>query len=156
MAQGMTSFTSPIPRATWDNNAYKGRIAYIRATKDATFPLQMQQTMIDGTGVEWIVKDIESAHSPQLSLICDTSNPSDTSDITAPRCCGTTMSAIEPAPMVNGATLQHPCKNRNPISSFIDDAKAQAIVKAMYLRCMSVRPCTRCLKRRFIEDVRPT
>jgi hypothetical protein len=23
--------------------------------------------MLDGTGVEWIVKDIESGHSPQLS-----------------------------------------------------------------------------------------
>ena len=29
--------------------------------------IQVQQMMIDGTGVEWILKDIESSHSPQLS-----------------------------------------------------------------------------------------
>ena len=67
MAQGMTSFHSPIPRATFDSDAYKGRTAYIRTTKDAAFPLQIQQMMIEGTGAEWIVKDIDSAHSPQLS-----------------------------------------------------------------------------------------
>lgn len=34
---------------------------------DALILLDTQQAMIDGTGVEWIVKDIESDHSPQLS-----------------------------------------------------------------------------------------
>lgn len=67
MAQGMTSFNSPVPRATWDSQAYKGRVAYIRTTIDACFPLQVQQMMIDGTDTEWIVKDIESAHSAQLA-----------------------------------------------------------------------------------------
>lgn len=63
----MTCFTSPIPRATWGSDAYKGRIAYIRPTMDATFPLAMQQMMLDGTSTEWTVRDIEAAHSPQLS-----------------------------------------------------------------------------------------
>jgi hypothetical protein len=67
MAQGMTSFTSPCPRATWDDDEYKGRVAFIRTTNDASLPLHIQQMMIDGTGVEWIVKDIESSHSPQIS-----------------------------------------------------------------------------------------
>lgn len=67
MAQGMTSFTSPVPRATWDSEGYKGRIAYIRTTQDAAFPLPAQDMMIQGTGVQWIVKDIESAHSAQIS-----------------------------------------------------------------------------------------
>lgn len=67
MAQGMTSFTSPVPRATWDSAAYKGRVAYIRTTADATFPLQVQQMMIDGTGADWLVRDIDAAHSAQLS-----------------------------------------------------------------------------------------
>jgi hypothetical protein len=34
---------------------------------DAAIPLPVQQMMIDGTGVEWIVDDIESGHSPQIS-----------------------------------------------------------------------------------------
>jgi pimeloyl-ACP methyl ester carboxylesterase len=87
MAQGMTSLVrtqarihaettltasscyqhSPCPRATWDSDEFKSRVAFIRATQDAAIPLEVQQMMLDGTGVEWIVKDIESGHSPQLS-----------------------------------------------------------------------------------------
>ncbi|ORY05271.1 hypothetical protein BCR34DRAFT_590937 [Clohesyomyces aquaticus] len=66
MAQGMTSFTSPCPRATWDSE-YAGRVAYIRTTKDAAIPLQVQQMMIDGTGVDWIVRDLECSHSAQIA-----------------------------------------------------------------------------------------
>jgi len=67
MAQGMTSFTSPCPRATWDSEEYKGRVAFIRTLQDATIPLPVQQMMLDGTGAQWIVKDIDSGHSAQLS-----------------------------------------------------------------------------------------
>jgi hypothetical protein len=67
MAQGMTSFTSPCPRATWDSEEYKGRVAFIRTLHDSTIPLPVQQMMLDGTSAEWIVKDIESGHSPQIS-----------------------------------------------------------------------------------------
>lgn len=67
MAQGMTSFTSPVPRASWDSDEFKGRVAFIRTINDAAIPLAVQQMMLDGTGVEWIVRDIESGHSPQLS-----------------------------------------------------------------------------------------
>ena len=67
IAQGMTSFTSPVPRATWDSDAYKGRVAFIRTLNDAAIPLQIQQMMLDGSGADWIVKDIESGHSPQIS-----------------------------------------------------------------------------------------
>ena len=67
MAQGMTSFTSPCPRASWDSEEYKGRVAFIRTLNDAAIPAQVQQMMLDGTGVQWIVKDIESSHSPQVS-----------------------------------------------------------------------------------------
>lgn len=67
MAQGMTSFTSPCPRATWDSDEYKGRVAFIRTLNDAAIPLPVQQMILDGTGVEWIVKDIGSSHSPQVS-----------------------------------------------------------------------------------------
>ena len=67
MAQGMTSFTSPCPRATWDSDEYKGRVAFIRTLNDAAIPLPVQQMMLDGTGVDWIVEDIDSSHSPQVS-----------------------------------------------------------------------------------------
>ncbi|KAF2260670.1 alpha/beta-hydrolase [Lojkania enalia] len=67
MAQGMSSFTSPCPRATWDSDEYKGRVAYIRTLNDACIPLPVQQMMIDRTEAEWIVRDIESGHSPQIA-----------------------------------------------------------------------------------------
>jgi hypothetical protein len=63
----MTSFTSPIPRASWDSDDYKGRIAFIRTINDAAIPVAVQQIMLDGTGVEWIIKDIDSGHSPQVA-----------------------------------------------------------------------------------------
>lgn len=67
MAQGLTSFKSPSPRATWDSPEFKGRVAYIRTMNDTGFPVIVQQMLIDGTGEDWIVKDIESGHSPQIS-----------------------------------------------------------------------------------------
>ncbi|KAJ4351214.1 uncharacterized protein N0V89_006553 [Didymosphaeria variabile] len=67
MAQGMTAFTSPCPRASWDSEAYRGRVGFVRTTQDACIPVQVQQMMLDGTGVEWIVKDVESAHNAQIS-----------------------------------------------------------------------------------------
>jgi hypothetical protein len=68
MAQGMTSFYSPCPRASWDSDDFKNRVAYIRTLNDTGLPLFVQQMMIDNaSGVDWIVKDIESDHSPQLS-----------------------------------------------------------------------------------------
>ncbi|KAF2739910.1 alpha/beta-hydrolase [Polyplosphaeria fusca] len=67
MAQGMTSFTSPCPRASWDDEAYKGKVAYIRTTNDACIPFPVQQMMLDGSGVDFIVKDIESGHSAQVA-----------------------------------------------------------------------------------------
>lgn len=67
MAQGMTAFSSPCPPASWDGDEYKGRLAYVRTVNDVGVPVAVQQMIIDGTGAEWIVRDIESGHSPQLS-----------------------------------------------------------------------------------------
>ena len=68
MAQGLTAFYSPCPQASWDREAFKDRVAYIRTAKDTGFPVVVQQMMIDNaTGVDWIIKDIDSDHSPQLS-----------------------------------------------------------------------------------------
>jgi hypothetical protein len=42
-------------------------VAFIRTLNDAAIPISVQQMMLDGTGVEWIIRDIESGHSPQVS-----------------------------------------------------------------------------------------
>ena len=66
MNQGMTSFTSPCPPASWDAEAFKGRCAYVRTLYDQAIPLQIQNMMLQATGQEWITRDVESGHSPQL------------------------------------------------------------------------------------------
>lgn len=63
----LTSFKSPCPAATWDAEAFKGRCAYIRTLNDQAIPYEVQNMMLQGTGQEWITKDIETGHSPQLA-----------------------------------------------------------------------------------------
>jgi hypothetical protein len=57
-----------MPRTSWDSEEFKNRVAYIRTVNDTAVPVFVQQMMIDNAkGAEWIVKDIESDHSPHLS-----------------------------------------------------------------------------------------
>jgi len=57
-----------MPRASWDSEYFKNRVAYVRTVNDTAVPLFVQQIMIDGAkGPEWVVKDIKSDHSPHLS-----------------------------------------------------------------------------------------
>lgn len=57
-----------MPRASWDSNDFKNRVAYIRTLNDTAVPALVQQMMIDNAaGAEWVIKDIESDHSPHLS-----------------------------------------------------------------------------------------
>ncbi|KAI9643807.1 hypothetical protein NHQ30_007157 [Ciborinia camelliae] len=68
------SWHSACPRASWDEEAFKGRIAFVRTLKDTGIPLEFQDMFIKGTGVDWIVKDMDTGHSPQLvqpEKICD-------------------------------------------------------------------------------------
>jgi hypothetical protein len=57
-----------MPRTSWDSNYFKDRVAYVKTRNDTAVPAFVQQMMIDNaTGAEWVVKDIESDHSPHLS-----------------------------------------------------------------------------------------
>jgi hypothetical protein len=67
MAHGKTSWESPVPRASWDHEDFKNRVAYIRTLRDAAIPLNLQQMMIEGTGVEWVIRDVDCGHSAQLA-----------------------------------------------------------------------------------------
>lgn len=61
------AFTTAIPRCAWSDAAYDNRRAYIRTLEDAAIPLIAQNGLLQGSGVKWIVKDIQSSHSPFLS-----------------------------------------------------------------------------------------
>ena len=68
LSQGTTSFFSPMPRTSWDSDYFKDRVAYVKTMRDTAVPAFVQQMMIDNaTGPEWVVKEIESDHSPHLS-----------------------------------------------------------------------------------------
>ncbi|KAL8793250.1 MAG: hypothetical protein Q9195_004186 [Heterodermia aff. obscurata] len=63
----LTAFKSPCPVASWDEQAYKGRCAYIRTLNDQAVPYEVQNMIIKGTEQEWLIRDIETGHSPQLA-----------------------------------------------------------------------------------------
>ncbi|KAA6427401.1 MAG: hypothetical protein FRX49_02065 [Trebouxia sp. A1-2] len=51
----------------WAKSVYKGRMAYIRCTKDAQVPVADQDLMLEKSGGEWIVRSMAAGHSPFLS-----------------------------------------------------------------------------------------
>lgn len=67
ISQGKTSFTSPCPAASWDSEAFKGRIAYVKTINDRAVPYEAQSMMLQASGQDWIIRDIETGHSPQLA-----------------------------------------------------------------------------------------
>lgn len=62
----MTSFQSPVPRASWDAEGYNGRVAYVKTLQDAAVPTQVQDMMLQGSGVAWKTGEISSSHMPAL------------------------------------------------------------------------------------------
>ncbi|KAJ5281397.1 hypothetical protein N7478_006769 [Penicillium angulare] len=75
LSQGLTSFSSPCPEASWHTDAFRGRVAYIYTLNDHAVPYEAQVAMVQATGVEWITREIASGHSAQLS------NPEDLTKI---------------------------------------------------------------------------
>ena len=60
-------FESPAPASAWAEPAYQGKLAYLRLTQDRASPPVLQDFLLQRSGVEWIVKEIESGHSPFAS-----------------------------------------------------------------------------------------
>jgi hypothetical protein len=67
VSQGKTSFTSPCPAASWDTESFKGRIAYVKTVNDRAVPYEAQSPMLQATEQEWITRDMQTSHSPQLA-----------------------------------------------------------------------------------------
>ena len=67
MNPALSSWTSPCPAASWDQKDFQGRRAFIRTVKDQCFPYDVQNMIIEGTGQEWILRDIDAGHCPNLS-----------------------------------------------------------------------------------------
>ncbi|EWG53456.1 hypothetical protein FVEG_11885 [Fusarium verticillioides 7600] len=68
--QSMAANMGIVPPQAWQEESYKGRLAYIKATEDAVIPLFDQESMIASSGGSeaWKTRLLEgSGHSPQIS-----------------------------------------------------------------------------------------
>lgn len=63
----MSALTSPSPPPAWPDSVHNGRRAYIRTLEDKTIPSIAQEMMIKYSGVKWVVKVLNTSHSPFLS-----------------------------------------------------------------------------------------
>lgn len=58
------AFKSPSPTPAWtDAVAFQGRLAYIVCTEDRAVPKDGQEAMMQGTGKDWIVKELQGSHN---------------------------------------------------------------------------------------------
>ena len=67
LTQSRSALVSPSPPPAWPDPVYDGRRAYIRTSKDDAIPPIAQEMMLKYSGVEWVVKELNTAHSPFLS-----------------------------------------------------------------------------------------
>ena len=61
--EGKSCLTSPSPKQGWADEGFNGRRAYIRATQDTCLLLSQQTAMIDASGVEWMVEDMDAGYN---------------------------------------------------------------------------------------------
>lgn len=66
LPHSINSFITPTGPTAWDNPAYNNHRAYIRTLQDVPIPLEAQNAMLAGSGVEWDVRDFDTGHSPFL------------------------------------------------------------------------------------------
>ena len=62
--QASLVFTSTAPAPAWAEPAYQGKLAYLRCTDDRASPPPLQDLFWQRSGADWIVKDMDSSHSP--------------------------------------------------------------------------------------------
>lgn len=63
---------TPSPRPAWQELEYDAsgshscRRAFIRCSRDETIYLELQNRMLKDSGVNWVLRDLDSDHSPWL------------------------------------------------------------------------------------------
>lgn len=65
--QALGAFVTDAPPTAWQEPEYDGRLAYVRTTEDRAVPSFVQDVMMKKSQAKWLVKDIETSHSPFLS-----------------------------------------------------------------------------------------
>ena len=67
LPHAVKAFESPAPAPAWAEEAFAHNLAFLRCTQDAALPTFVQDMFLQRSGVEWVVKDIQSSHSPYAS-----------------------------------------------------------------------------------------
>jgi hypothetical protein len=58
--------TEKTPPVFYNDASFNGRRAYIRCAQDQVLDPPIQDALLEGSGVEWIVKEMSGGHSPFL------------------------------------------------------------------------------------------
>lgn len=66
--QSVRSLMDKVEVAGWKDEAYNGRRAYIRCLQDNAISIEVQDALIQASGVEWTLKTLNASHSPFLSM----------------------------------------------------------------------------------------
>ena len=59
----LLAFKSPAPAPAWTGPGFEGRLAYLVCTEDQAIPKFGQEAMMQGTGVDWAVKEMVGSHN---------------------------------------------------------------------------------------------
>ena len=60
----LKTWMEPLAAAGYMDPAYRGRVAYVKTTKDNAILPEFQDKMMEESGVEWLVREMETGHSP--------------------------------------------------------------------------------------------
>lgn len=64
----MLSFNSPAGPVHYQDAVYNGRRVYLHTTQDQALPPFAQDLFVEGSGVAWNVLQLDTSHSPFLSI----------------------------------------------------------------------------------------
>jgi hypothetical protein len=62
------AFASPPCAMGIKEDGFNGRRAYIKCLKDNALPPSAQNTLLESSGVDWIIREMDTSHSPFLSV----------------------------------------------------------------------------------------
>ncbi|PSN69468.1 hypothetical protein BS50DRAFT_675602 [Corynespora cassiicola Philippines] len=62
VGEGKRCLTSKSPAQGWADEGFEGRRAYVRAVRDTCLTAEQQEQMIEASGVEWMVEDLDAGH----------------------------------------------------------------------------------------------
>ena len=63
LPHSVNAFETPVRKPLWTDSALDGRRVYILTKLDKTFPPEAQKMFVDGSGVDWNVKEVEAGHA---------------------------------------------------------------------------------------------